>query len=528
MAVPARSRVPKGNVSASPTFFKPVSGRSTIPRVEWDPRKHDLTYDDFTQGQVEKLSRLSREDHSVSYSLWTTVRGALQNYYIKITKPDGSPIAKDDRVAHKAIGRFIRNNPEEDNPKAKFSFRTSFSLVLAQLLRQAKLRGAVMVEGVVDKKRQPSHIRVLDVGHIDWSEDKPFHYTPRQLFKETGSGVNYRSVNSMKTLNGRDLNQPNIFYSRLDGDPDHPYADSPILPVLAIAPFRRKFLQDLQEVVNKVAWPRISLKILTEILSKSLPINLSADPTKRDAWMREQIGKYSAAFQQLRPGQALVHEDFLEIGLVESRAGTGKTLDASPMLDVLEKGIAQASKTYDTILGQTGVIDSLQVFLEGQSLKGYQQPVEDVMSQILTFFLRLDGVNAVAEFKFQPFELRPKSELEPFMAQRQKTTLINLALGVIDVEEAAINLAGRPQTDSSILEEIQGNMEMLKLIMGIQEDAPEQSDTDSPVSPGKGPSNPDGRSDPDASRKRGKTPSNKRTGKIKTTPGGTSRKPRSK
>ena len=519
-----RSRLPKGRVSASATFFQPVSG-TTLQRVDYDPRNHDLLYDHLHQGQHEKLSRLSREDHSVSFSVWVSTRASHRNWYIQLMSPDGVTLKRDDKLIQELQTLLLRNDPKSNKSQSEFSFKTSFKGLLDQLLRMVKVRGAAMVEAVLDEKRQPSHIKALDTAHIDWNEPTPENYKPVQRFKETGSGIKFQQIitKGNQLLNGKPLNYPNIFYSRLDGDPDHPFPDSPILPVLHSASFRMIFLQDLQEVVKKTAWPRISLKVMTELLMKSMPPQYMGNPKLMQEWRDAQMAAYSDQFRKLTPGQAIVHEDYLVPSIVESKAGTGKTLDASPLINVLEKTLAQSTKTYDTILGQSGNIDPLQVFIEAQSLKGYQQPVEDVISEALTFFLRVKGVNAIAKFQFGPFDMRPESELEPMKAQRIKNVLTKLALGAIDEDEANIEIAGRPRTDASILGELKGDRDFLDKLLGIQEDAPEQSDTDTTVSPGKGPNNPDKRSDPDATIKRGKTPSKKRTGEVKTNPNDKSR-----
>ena len=517
-----KSSIPKGSVSASPTFFGPLKG-VTLSRVSFDPKNADIEYDYFNQSPEEKLNRMSREDHSISYAVWVKTRGADQKFYIKLTTPDGKSISKDDKIIRKLVSTLKMNDPKKQTKG--FSYNISFKSLVAQLIRQCVVRGGVMLEAVVDAKRQPSHLKALDTAHIEWKEVAEHEFKPYQRFKEQGTGIAYRQVDG---INGRSLDYPNIFYGRLDGSPDHPYPDSPMLPVLAVYHMRRVFFNDMKEVVKKTAWPRFSLKIMSELLTKAMPHHIRGNPKLHRGWVDEQMAMYVNQFRQLQPGQALIHEDYLVPGIIESKAGTGKTLDAAPMIDVLEKMIAQSTKTYDTILGQKGSIDPLQVFIEGQGLKGYQGPVSDVLSGALTFYLRVMGVNALATFSFAPFDMRPESELSAYKSLQQKTNLINLALGVIDEDDYSISTVGQPQTDSSILAELKGNRDFLDKLLGIDEDVPENSDTDSPNSPGKGPNNPDDRSDPEANRKRGVPSSNKKSGGVKSTSNSKSRKPRAK
>jgi hypothetical protein len=68
--------------------------------------------------------------------------------------------------------------------------------------------------------------------------------------------------------------------------------------------------------------------------------------------------------------------------------------------------------------------------------------LNELFSRLFTLAVRLYGVDAVVEFKYDSVDLRPESELEAFKAMAQSRVLEQLSLGLIDDTEASLILTG--------------------------------------------------------------------------------------
>ena len=72
------------------------------------------------------------------------------------------------------------------------------------------------------------------------------------------------------------------------------------------------------------------------------------------------------------------------------------------------------------------------------------RPVADILSQTLTYALRLTGSESIVEASFKSAEMRSWSELEPQVTLRQARLLELLSLGLIDDIEFSIIMFSRP------------------------------------------------------------------------------------
>jgi len=504
----------KGSFTVSPTF-QPGSQDAYINRVSYDPIQSKLNRESDRQNLSieEQIFKLSWEDQTVSHGVWSTVRGASQSWWLSLTDSKGRHIKNEHKRKEKLMS-FVKENSRGSD---KFDFHISLEGVRQQMLRSVKLYGVIAAEAVLDRARNPAYIKVVNPNSIKFKEPKPGKYVP---YQEITTGFSKTDVS---------LDYPNFFWTRIDPGTDTPYARSPMEPVANTIYFQKDFLDDLQEVVKKTAWPRISVNLLEDILVKTFPKDVQLDPKKYQTAVKAIRTDIAKTLQNLEPGQAFISGNYVELEILESAGQAKGTLNPAPLLDVVERHTAQAMKTFSSVLGVTGTVDPLQQFMENQSLKGYQSVVEDCMSDIFTFFFRAMGADVLAEFKHKPQELRPESELEPARSQKFATNKQLLLMGGMTAEEFSLSMTGTPLPNDSPLGDLYGDIDLFKKMNGAGDAAPDPSDTDDA---GKSPAKPtdedDGRSDPEASSKRGKTPAAKKTGVIKKTPAGTSRKPRKK
>jgi hypothetical protein len=510
-----RSSLKAGSVTVSQ--ISSVGVDAYVIEDLYNPARAKLQRDIYSGDDLwDQLKKLSWEDQTVSHGVWSTVRGASQNWWVTLKDSKGKEIKGEGRKKEELLS-ILRENSRLDKA-GRFDFKISLEGVRQQMLRSLKVYGAIAAEAVLDKQRKPKYIKVVNPKTIKFKEPSVGVFKPYQVVMST---------KSRKKLE-ISLDVPNFFWHRLDPDFDSPYSNSPMTPVVNTIYFQIKFLEDLQEVVKKTAWPRISAKLMEDVLYEQLPLDIKNDQSKYERYMAGKRVEIARVLQNLEPGQAFVSGNYVELSILESKGQAGGTLNPAPLLEVVERHSAQSMKTFASVLGVTGTVDPLQQFMENQSLKGYQSVVEDCMSDILTFFYRAMGKDIIATFKHRPQELRPESELEPARSMKMSTDKVLLAMGAITPEEFSLRMTGTPMPDNSILKNFYNDEDLARALLGFQE-SPDPSDTDdSSKSPGK-PTDPgDGRSDPDASVKKGKKPAKKKTGDIKSTPKGGSRKPRRK
>ena len=456
-------------------------------------------------------------EQTVSHGVWSTVRGAYQDWYLEIKDENGDPVEDEHELTQQLMSVIQSNNPDDKN-YSRFSYTIDFESLRSQAYKFSKVRGGVCGEAVVDNFRNPKYIRLIDPVHVEFKETSPFRYRPYQKNVVTGGSVGGSTEKS--------LDKQNFFWVRLDPSSEDPYMRSPIYPILETVYFFREFIRDLKEVVNKTAWPRISVSLLEQVMATCMPTELqNASNEKIEEWKTKQKAAIAQTVQDLRPGDVFVHSDYIGFDMIESKGQQKGTLNPEPLLKVLERHLAQSMKTFASVLGVNETVDPLQQHAEGQSIKGFQQPVEVLFSQMFTFFFRCMGRKVSVVFKHVPFELRPKHELEPARAQKVATNIQLLKLGAMTPHQFCIESTGKPMPKGSKLHEVYNKPELYVERPG---EVPQPSESDDPGSPGKSVDPTDGRSDPAASVKRGKQPKAKKTGEIKKTPDGKNRKPKKK
>jgi hypothetical protein len=165
--------------------------------------------------------------------------------------------------------------------------------------------------------------------------------------------------------------------------------------------------------------------------------------------------KYSEIDGQLResnPEDALIHLDYVDVSLLESRAGTGVSVDFRPIIQVLDQKISSALKTLPTILGRTigaNGASKEEIVLYTKIIKMYQKHVATTLSKIFTLVLRLNGSKSFAKFVFEPVSLRSDQEVENHLMMKQKRLIEAISMKWITDNEASFEMYGRPAKEDS-------------------------------------------------------------------------------
>lgn len=419
------------------TVLEPQTGRlspvsSFSPRSKGQPvarageRYTDSSVADLRtqKSPAELLYTLSKWDPDFSAAVWNFCRVAESGWKAIGCDKDG---LQDTKVQEKVDLLLQRLNWAQDY--SQFTMPLSVDGLIAQNIRSIVLRGGLANELVLAEDRLVQEIVSID--------------PPRVTFIQPENGV-FKPI--MKDPDGKDisLDFPTFIWEVLDPEPDTPYEQPPLLAAINAVMFRITVLEDLQRVVKRVAYPRITVKLLEETIIANMPLDVQVDPDGKQSWLRARKTEIATLLENLSPEDALVVWDSVEFGILSDE--NNPTMDFRPLVEVLSQLITSALKTLPTILGykfsSSQTVAATETLLYTKSAQGIQKPVERAMSRTLTLALLLEGTQGIVRFEFLPIELRPETELENQRAMKQSRILELHSEGWISDEEAAEEITG--------------------------------------------------------------------------------------
>lgn len=419
--------VPVGTLSRSR-----VSAGETVdamnPLARADRNTHRLSLADYRYAQDadELLKTLSKIDPDVSAGIWNFLR--LGNSGLKCTAITDKH-APDDKL-QRALELILFRFSGMDNFK-DWDIHKPINQVAMTILKYILLRGGAGLELVLNPARTAQKFVIIDPVKIRFKHPKLGVFKPYQV-DSTGKEIN--------------LDIPTFFWGLLDPDADSPYETPPFLPVIQAVLFNISVMQDLERVVKRVAYPRISVKIIEQTLRKFAPLGAQADDEAMTKWLRAQKAEISASLSNIAPEDAAVFFDSIEVDVLEAKGNT--TVDFRPLKEVIDQRIIAGLKSLPTILGRqfgsSQTLSGVEALLYAKSIASLQEIVAHMLSRALTLALRLEGYKGFVKVSFHPVNLKPENELEAHKALQQSRVLELLSLGLITDEEAAEALTGSP------------------------------------------------------------------------------------
>lgn len=380
----------------------------------------------YGKDPAEILQALSKWDPDVSAGIWNFVRVAESGWRIIALDKNGVPKAN---LQKKLDAIVMRLNWAQDY--TQFTMPLSLDGMVSQMVKYAVLRGALAYELVLGEDRTVSEFAGVDPVRVN--------------FKQPENGI-YKPF--MKDAQGKEvpLDFPTFIWEVLDPDVDSPFEQPMLLSAINAVMFRVSVYEDLQRVVKRTAFPRISVKLLEETMIENAPMEVKVDPDMLRDWLRARKNEIATELEAISPQDALVMWDSVEVDMLES--GSNPTVDFRPLIQAIDQLVITAMKTLPTILGRnfssSQTLSATETLLYTKSVAGLQRLVERAMSRMFTLALLLEGSQGVVQFKFNPVELRPLSELENQWAMRQARVLELLSLGFVTDEDAAQQLTGSP------------------------------------------------------------------------------------
>jgi hypothetical protein len=212
------------------------------------------------------------------------------------------------------------------------------------------------------------------------------------------------------------------------------------------------------------------------------------DPVKLANHLELIRGSIEQLLAQLEPEDALVYYDLAEM---DSMRTDGEKADYSTLLSELAGLTASAMKSNPSALGLrmggSQNVSSTEALLSMKLARLIQIPVEVIFSRALTLALRLYGIDAYVQFKFDDIDLRPKAEIEAHLTMRQARVLELLSLGLVTDAEAQVmlSLGSKPEGSPELCGTMfYGSKQLDTLPVSGTNAVNQQIDTDQPTSGG--------------------------------------------
>ena len=439
----------KGGVAATSTFNPQQTDQVlTVPRY----REH-LT-DIFNSRQAndsrELLRELFKHDPDISAAVFSYLTMANTKPLIVCKSFNGAI----DREATVQLHQIIKRMTAPVDYTKGFQLKKSFKNWCEELRYMALLRGGLGLEVVLDEKLQPSDFRNVDLASVEWYERRPGEYKPVQKLSGTNTEIN--------------LDIPSFFVSFFRRDPTSIYPYSPFVASINTIAARQQVINDLYRIMQKTGFPRMTVKVIEEVLRRNMPVNLRTDEAGARQWLNQRLAEIQTNFTTLQPHQAVIHWDSVEPGMMNERQ-PGASLDVTSVIETLNAQNQAALKTMATVIGRgSGAqVSSVEARIASMNADELNEPVSDVLSNALSFVMHQIGFQGFVEVDFKLSELRPELELEPQLTLRASRLRQDLSDGLITDDEYHLMMYNRLRPDN--VEEKMGTGFMRK--GGIEVDA---------------------------------------------------------
>lgn len=418
----------KAKTVTLPSFLTTAdpSKDSFLPQTDLRLANLDTETIRTTTTTAATLRKFNKASPDLSAATFSSTRLAVSSKYTVLARNlDGTLNEEGTRLVQQLCRRFDLIGPMEGGYNDFPSLRSLSESIGAEFI----LLGAGALEVVLGKSRLPEGLRPITVEGLKWK------YTGKKK-------VPYQVIGGQETS----LDVATFFYCSLDQDLTSPYAESPVQAALQPILASQAFMNDLRRVFRRAVHPRIIATIAEEIWRKSIPPDVLNDPDKLKQHMDATVTAIQSLLNGLQPEDALVKFD--AITLEQLTGGTNSLPDEYKIYHQITNGkMASGAKSTPVVLGHDSAgstnIASTQSMLSVKIAEGgVQLKLNELLSRALTLCIRLFGVDAVAEFKYDSIDLRPDSELEAYRAMKQSRVYEQLSLGQITDQEASLMATG--------------------------------------------------------------------------------------
>lgn len=433
--LPTRSK-PKGSAD-SPTFDAP--GKSeTLSSPDYQEHLEDILDSRIADNSQELIVQLVKSDPDASSALNAYLTVAAVVPTVTVVDPDGVIDREGYKIANEIIEAMTVRRDYSKGYQAKKSLRN----IAEQLRYMALVRGGVGIEAVFDEQLIPSELRIVDLASISWQETAPGIMIPWQ---ENSEGVDVK------------LDIPTFFVEWYRKSPLEAYGSSAFIAAINTMAARQQIINDLYRIMQITGMPRMSIKVLEEVVIKNAPAEVRTDQLKLKTYMNSAMNNIRNQFSALRPDQPVLHWDSTEISMLNDK-NPGLGVDIGPVIDVLNAQNQAGLRTMATVLGrgEAGVnTATVEAQLFAMNAGSLNDPIGDLLSAAFTMALRLQGSESRVIIAFPEVELRSDLELEANKTMRSQRLRSDLSDGLITDDEYHLQVHGRLRPDS--IEELSGS-----------------------------------------------------------------------
>jgi hypothetical protein len=422
-----KRRANRGGTVATPTYNPAREATQVLALPNYYEHLADLTTSRLRQDSRATLRELFHNDPDVSAAVFA---------YLTVSNTDPIFTVRDElgqlsRDGFNMLQLIIRRVFGLGDYTQGFRLREGMKQICANMRYLLLLRGAIGAELVYDRTYAPDELRLVDMNTIRWYEPKAGQYKPRQV--------------TDGQLNGIDLDIPNFFVSFFRRDPTNIYTNSCFVSAINTIAARQQIINDMYRLMYITGYPRMDITVLEQVMRNAAPADAQTDPVKMQAWIDTQLGAIRTAVADLRPDQALVHSDSVTARIINDK-NPGSAVDISKVIDILNDQNQSALKVMSTIIGRgdSGVnTASVEARIFSMSADELNVPVAELLSNAMTFALRMQGLPVTVEVEFRNAEMRPDMELEPQWTLKQDRLSRALSIGVISDDEFHLQMYGR-------------------------------------------------------------------------------------
>lgn len=427
--VPNRFK-PKGNTQTATYNAENNTEVLSLP----DYREH---LEDLISTRTEKTSQelvlnlvKSDPDASAALGAYLTTAGSSTPYLI-VRDPDGAI----DRDGAKIVNELIEVL-ETRRDYSKGYIRKKTLRELAEEFRYMLLaRGGIGCETVFGDQLELTELRQVDMGSIRWQEKEPGKMIPWQ---DQGGGDPIK------------MDIPTFFIAWYRKPPTEAYGHSPFISAINTMAARQQVINDLYRIMQVTGFPRITIKVLEEVLVRNAPADARADISKMRQYISQSRQSIATQFASIRPDQPIAHTDSSEIGMLnEKNPATG--LKIQEVIDTLNAQNQAGLKTMATVLGrgESGVnTATVEANLFAKNADSLNEPIGEILGSMLTMALRLQGSESRVIVRYPNIDLRSELELEAQLNLKANRLRVDLSDGLITDDDYHIAMYRRIRPDA--------------------------------------------------------------------------------
>lgn len=413
-------------VANTPTY-NPTRNQQTLTLPDYRDHLQDIFETRSSSDSRSLLQGLFTHDPDMS---------AAVSAYLTVANTQPVFLAKDingviDRKAQESLNAVLQAIGSRYDYSTGFQLTPSIDTISENLRYMTLLRGGVGAELLLNKAKLPYGLRVVDPISLEWFEKAPGQYKPQQVSPD-GSKIS--------------LDTAAFFMAFFHRDPTKIYTHSPFVSAINTISARQQVINDLYRIMRFTGYPRIELTVLEEVLRKSAPAQVKADPSLMDQWINGQVSSISSTITELRADQAFVHTDSVTAKILNDKNPAGG-LNIDSIVGTLNAQNQAGLRSMSTILGrgESGVnTASVEARLFAMNAEELNAPVAEIWSQVLTMSVRsLGHVDSYVKCSFRPAEMRSALELEPHLIMRATRLRQDLSVGVITDDEYHLEMYGR-------------------------------------------------------------------------------------